>query len=1051
MSRRTATLLALFFVAIFATAQVTKVSGIVVDESGEPVIGASVMIKGTNKGVATDLDGKFTLNELPRTARELTVSYIGMLTVNVPIKPNMKIVLKADSKQIDDVIVVAFGKQKREAFTGSAGVLNADKIAERQVSNPLAALNGKVSGVQIIEGNGPSASPALQIRGISSLNAGNGPLIVVDGLPYNGYYSDINPADVESISVLKDAASNSLYGARGANGVILITTKTAKRGTAAISFDAKWGFNHDAKVDYDYVNDPGQYYEMFHKALYNKFHYSDGLDAYAAYLKANESIYRNGNDGGLGYIVYKVPQGEYLIGQNGKLNPHATLGNVVTRNGRQYMLYPDDWKKEGLRNGFRHEYNLSINGGTDVFKSYASVGYMKNEGICYGSDYTRYSARLKSDYQARTWLTIGGNVSYAHTESNSESYAFSAAHQIPPIYPLYLRDGQGNIMTDKHGKMYDYGSGEQHGITREIFLSEAPLQDDRLNLEDNNSNAFGLQGYADISFLNDFKLTLNASIYDTENRITSATNPYYGFAKATGGSIGVYHYRTYDFNTQQLLNYNKAFGKHTVSALLGHEYNRNNRTTTGGLKKNIFAYEMNKELSGALSLVSTTSYKSVYNIEGYLFRGQYDYDNKYFGSVSFRRDGSSKFHPSHRWGNFWSFGGAWIISKEKWFTPKWIDMLKLKASFGQQGNDDIGNFYYTDFYSLKAVNGKASLDFSNKGKRDISWETNTNINTGVEFELFKRRLTGSVEYYQRKTTDMLLWFSVPISLGYLGYYDNVGDMMNRGVELNLDGDIIRSKHITWSMNFNITHNHNEISYLPEANKTVVKEGHGGYASSNRYIGEGLPINTWYLKRYAGVNEQGLSTWYYTDSKTGELKTTSDYSAGDYYLCGSPHPDVYGGFGTSLRAYGFDLNASFIYSIGGKAYDYGYQYMMRNPEQAIAPQAYHKDLLNAWSVENPHSNVPRWQYNDINTSADSNRFLTDASTLSFKSITLGYTFPSQLVKRMQLSSLRLFVACDNVYYWSKRKGFDPRTAFDGEVGDASYSAMRTISAGISVKF
>jgi tonB-linked outer membrane protein, susC/ragA family len=1051
MMRRTATLMILCLVAFFAAAQTMKVSGTVVDESGEPIIGASVKVKDTTLGAATNLDGKFTLDNVPRTARELIVSYIGMNTVTATIKPEMRIVMKSDAKQIDDVIVVAFGKQKREAFTGSAGVLNADKIAERQVNNPLSALNGKVSGVQMIEGNDPSSSPTIQIRGISSLNAGNGPLIVVDGLPYSGYYSDINPADVESISVLKDAASNSLYGARGANGVILITTKTAKRGNAVISVDAKWGFNEDAKVDYDNVKSPGEYYEMFYKAIYNKFHYGDGMDAYAAYLKANETIYKPGSQGGLGSIVYSVPKGEYLIGQNGKLNPHATLGNVVRHNGKEYMLYPDDWKKEGLRKGFRQEYNIGINGGTDIFKTYASIGYMKNNGICYGSDYTRYSARLKSEYQARKWLTFGGNISYAHTESNSSGNAFGAAHQIPPIYPVYLRDGKGNIMYDRRGKMYDYGNGEVNGITRATFLNEAPLQADLLDVSTNSSNAYGMQGYADITFLEDFKFTANVSIYNTENRDNDAANPFYGDGRTRGGQVGVSHYRTFAFNTQQLLNYNKEFGKHTVSALLGHEYTRNSNTTLTGRKNKIFAYGMNKELSGALTLVSANSYKDMYNIEGIFVRGQYDYDSKYFASASFRRDGSSRFHPKHRWGNFWSFGGAWIVTKEPWFKVKGIDMLKLKASFGQQGNDAIGDFYYSDFYNLRAVNGEASLAFSNKGKRDITWETNTNINTGVEFELFNRRLTGGIEYYQRKTTDMLLWFTVPPSLGYGGYYDNVGDMMNRGIEVNLDGDIIRTKDITWAMNFNITHNSNKVSYLPTENKTLVKEGHGGYASGSRYIGEGLPVNTWYMKRYAGVNEQGLGTWYYTDSATGKQETTTDYSSGDDYLVGNPHPDVYGGFGTSLRAYGFDLNISFIYSIGGKALDNGYKNLMGNPMATISPQSYHKDLLKAWTRENPNTSVPRFRYGDNNTIAYSDRFLIDASTLTFKSISLGYNFPAQLIKKLQLSSLRVFLSCDNVAYWSKRKGFDPRTALSGDVYDSVYPTMRTASAGISVKF
>lgn len=1051
MIRRTATLVFVCLVAFLALAQTTRVSGTVVDESGEPIIGATVKVTDTALGAATNIDGQFTFENVPKTARTLTVTYVGMQTLTVTLRPEMRIVMKSDAKQIDDVIVVAFGKQKREAFTGSAGVLNADKIAERQVNNPISALNGKVSGVQMIEGNGPASTPSLQIRGVGSLNAGNAPLIVVDGLPYAGYYSDINPNDVESISVLKDAASNSLYGARGANGVILITTKTAKRGAAVISVDAKWGYNEDALVDYESVTDPGQYYELFYKAMYNKLHYGDKLDAYTAHQKANEAIYRPSSESGLGSVVYSVPDGEYLIGQNGRLNPHATLGYVVKNKGKEYMLYPDDWKKEGLRKGFRQEYNIGINGGTEQFKNYASIGYMKNNGICYGSDYERYSARLKSEYVARPWLTIGGNISYTHTTTHASGGAFAVSHQIAPIYPVYLRDGKGNILYDRHGKMYDYGNGEVNGVVRANETNTARLQSDRLDVDENTSNAYGLQGFADITFLEGLKLTVNVSAFNTENRGNSATNPYYGYTKINGGTSVVNHYRTFTFNTQQLLNYSKEFGKHTVSALLGHEFTRDTYTGLSGTKNRIFAFNMNTELSGAITLMAADSYKNFYNIEGVFLRAQYDYDSKYFGSASYRRDGSSRFHPRHRWGNFWSFGGAWVMNKEKWFTPKWIDMLKIKASIGQQGNDAIGNFFYTDQYALKSVNGQPSLAFTQKGKQDITWETNTNMNVGAEFELFKRRITGSIEYYERRTTDMLMWFTVPESLGYNGYYDNVGDMLNRGVELNIDADVIRTKNITWAMNFNITHNSNKITYLPNENKIVSLDGHAGYSEGSRYVGEGLPINTWYLHRFAGPNEEGKGTWYYTDKNTGELLRTTDYSAADYYLCGSPHPSVYGGFGTSVRAYGFDLNAAFIYSIGGKAYDWGYAMMMRAPETSISPQAYHKDQLKSWSRENPNTNIPRFQYGDYNTYASSDRFLINASSLTFKSITLGYTFPTQLIKRLQLSSLRLFATCDNVAYWSKRKGLDPRTTLDGSVGDSGYSPMRTFSAGISVKF
>lgn len=1045
-------LLGLLLMASNAAAQVTSVSGTVTStEDGEPVVGASVIVKGTKTGTVTNLDGEFQLSSIPKGAKTLVISSLGMDAREVPIKSVVKVSLSPSSQALGEVMVVAFGKQKREAFTGSAGVIKSDDIAARQVSSPLDAISGKVAGVQMVESNDPAGDPTILVRGVSSINAGTSPLIILDGLPYPGYYSDINPADVESVTVLKDAASTALYGARGANGVIMITTKAASRGKAVITVNAKWGANSNARVDYNTIDNPAQYYEAYYAARYNYFRNS-GMDAYAAYVQANNTLGASVDAGGLGYIGYSVPDGQYLIGTNGKLNPQATLGNRFSYNGQDYTIQPDDWKKEGTRTGLRQEYSVNLTGGSDQFQALASLGYLRNEGLSYGSDYKRYTARAKMDYQARPWLRVGANMSYAHNETDNETEIFSYYPIIAPIYPVYVRDGNGNIMTDSNGRVYDYGDGTVWGLTRPFSPSYSPIQTDRLDLYNNNSNAFGLQGYADISFLKDFKLTVNGSVYDTENRFQSANNPFYGYVGQIGGYVSSYHYRTYSLNSQQLLNWNKTFGKHTISAMIGHEYTRESNYTTGASRSGIIDFQNNKELEGAITEAGNEGYSSVYNIEGYMFRVNYDYDSKYFGSASFRRDGSSRFDPDHRWGNFWSLGGAWIISKEAWYDIPWMNMLKFKASYGQQGNDEIGDYRYTNFYDIVNNNGLGAVSFYSKGNKDITWETNSNFNTGFEFELFKSRLRGGIEYYYRKTSDMLLWFTSPLSIGYSGYYDNVGDLVNKGVELTLEGDVIRTKNVTWSLNLNLSHNHNEVTSLPAENKTASIEGHDGFISSDGYriYAEGLPIYAWYLKRYAGVSSDGQSQWYYKDAD-GNLQTTTNYDTGDYFLCDDPNPDVYGGFGTSLRAYGFDFAASFIYSIGGKCYDGGYQTLMTVPYAGNIGYALHQDILDAWSTDNPTSNIPRLQYNDTYAAAASDRFLKDASSLTFKTLTLGYTFPARLVQRIGLSSLRVFATCDNVAYWTHRRGFDPRTTLSGSAVYTGYPPMRTISGGITVKF
>lgn len=477
MDKRIASiLLALALVTLTSRAQTGGAGGrVTAADDGSPVVGATVMVKGTQTGTVTDHDGRFTIAKLPHQGKTLVISYVGMQTVDVAAKQGLNVVMEPATKTVDEVIVVAFGKQKRESFTGSAGTLDAKALQERQVTNPLAALNGRVAGVQMVEGNTETSQPEINVRGVSSVNAGTTPLVVLDGLPYPGYYTDINPADVESITVLKDAASTALYGARGANGVILITTKAAKRGQARISFDAKIGSSHNARVDYECLDEPGEYYEMYYKAHYN-YQRATGHSRWDSHVAANNALCGSSADGGLGFVTWQAPDGQYLIGENGRMNPQATPGVISSNNGKDYLLIPDDWKKQALRDGLRQEYNVNVNGGTDAFQSYVSLGYVNSEGICYGTDYERFTGRAKMDWQARKWLRMGINTSYTHTDSNSSGQALTPVHEMAKIYPLYIRDAQGNILQDARGPMYDYGTGTVTGATRVWEYNSNPLQ-----------------------------------------------------------------------------------------------------------------------------------------------------------------------------------------------------------------------------------------------------------------------------------------------------------------------------------------------------------------------------------------------------------------------------------------------------------------------------------------------------------------------------------------------------------------------------------------------
>lgn len=1037
-----------------AAAQITRVEGQVFDkEDGEPIVGATVSVDGTTIATATDIDGKFTLNGLPSAHQKITVTYIGYEKQTLKAEPNMKVYMVTKAEMMDEVIVVAFGKQKREAFTGSASVINSADITRQQVTNPIEALKGMVPGLQMTDNNGNTSGsdPEIRIRGFSSLNANNEPLIVVDGLPYSGYMSDINPADIETMTVLKDAASNALYGARGANGVIMITTKNAQRGNTKVNFDAKWGVNTNGRVEYDLIDNPGEYYEAFYLAHRNNFQYrqENPLNANQAHIKANAMIPLNGEQGGLGYVVYTVPQGELLIGSNGRLNPHAVLGNRLAYNNEIFTLYPDNWLKEGTRNGFRQEYNVSITGGNEKYSIMATLGYLDNEGVSRANDFKRISSKIKMNYQAYDFLRIGANAGYTNTNSDGLGGVFSTPYTVAPIYPLYMRDGNGNILYDQRGPRYDNGYNSM-GADRYVEHDANTIQDDRYNISANSSNAFNIQGFATFDFLKYFHLTINGSVYITENRTKSTYNPFYGYSTISGGSTTVGHYRTTDTNYQQLLNYNRSFGGHTVDVLLGHEYSRTMGTGVSATSGKIANYDWNTEISGAIIRNDQSSYRSLYNVEGYFGRAQYDFENRYFGSFSYRRDGSSNFHPKHRWGNFWSIGGAWILTKEEWFPKnQYVNMLKFKASYGEQGNDGIGPFRYVDIYNLVNSNNSPAYSFASKGSEDITWESVGSFNTGFEFELFNSRLNGGIEYYWRKTSNMLMYFSAPWEIGYDGYYDNVGDMTNTGIELNLNADIFRSKNINWNIGMNLAWQKNEITYIPSAKAGREIDGHKGYIDSSYFYGEGLPMYSYYIKRYAGVDDSGRAL-YYRNGADGQRETTTEYQLADYYLGGSAMPTVFGGFSTSLNIYGFDLSAQFNYSLGGEKWDSGYQLLMSAPTSLSCGQGIHRDVMNSWSPENTGSDIPMYYYGDVYSSAVSDRYLKKADYLAFRNLSVGYTFPKSITDKLKMSKLRVYGVCENVAYWTCRKGFDPRSSLTaGSYGD--FVPMRTISGGIQVQF
>lgn len=1062
------------------------VKGLVVDETNEPIIGATVIELGKpTNGTSTDIDGAFTI-EIPAEGT-LKISYIGYTAVEVPVegRTGISITLKSESTSLDEVVVVAFGQMKKEAFVGSASVMKSDDLAKSQVTNAAQALAGRVAGLQLNNSSSQmGSSPSITIRGVGSISSDTEPLIVVDGMPFDGSLNLINASDIESITVLKDASSNALYGARGANGVVMITTKKAQ-GKARVTLNAKWGVNSSALQNYKTLN-AQQFYETLYQTIYNyETTKENPRSADEAHAYINNSFMNTAESGvGAGYMVYTVPDGQDFIMKDGHMNPNATLGAKYSYQGQELWLQPDDWSEIGLRDGLRQEYNATISGGGNGFNFYTSLGYLDQEGITPNAWEKRLSARAKIDYQAKPWLRVGVNANYTNykysqvSEGGLASANGSATNTIgigsiwsviknqAPIYPVYIRDGNGNIMIDQWGQpTYDFG--DKYGLHRGGIGSSPSnaIFSNKYRESTSNGNSLQASGYAEFRILPELTFTVNGSTYLYDRKAFYATSPFqdYYTSSDTNGYLSLTKYSTHTYNLQQLLNYDKQIGAHGIEALLGHEYYNYTYNYISGSGNN-FGIDNTTEFGTLLNRNLVSSYSSKYNNEGYFIRAIYNYDRRYYVNASFRRDASSRFDKDHRWGSFWSAGAAWVISNEEFFDVDQINNLKFKVSVGSQGNDNIGNYFYADKYDVVNNNDTPAYQWIQKGTKDITWETNTNWNAGVEFDLFNNRLSGSIDYFYRKTSDMLFAITTPPSAGYTSYYANVGDMRNTGFEIVLNGTLMQTKDFTWTANFNIGYVKNKVLKLPDNVKTQSFDGHDGYVNLDKSfvslyrfaVAEGLPLYSWYTKQSAGVDpETGAALyWKNTKDEAGNIigrETVENSNEADYYLSGDAMSPWNGGFGTSLTYKGFDLSVNLNFQLGGLVYDYTYQGLMGSGSEATS-QNWHEDILKHWTPENSNSSIPRLKINELySQNAMTDRFLTNASYLNLQNINFGYTLPQTLTSKWGIENLRVYFSGENLAYVSARRGLDPRQTNFGITNPEMYSPTRTISGGVQLTF
>jgi TonB-linked SusC/RagA family outer membrane protein len=1044
----------------------TKARGTVLDENKEPLAGASVKVVGTTIGTVTDFNGNFEIDIPEGKSGKLEISALDHAKQIVDAGENISVALATSGQTLGDVVIEApYGAPiAKEKYVGAADRIDAKQIERQPVSSLSKAIEGGAPGIQVTNGGGkPGSEASVRVRGSGSLSSGMSPLYVLDGTPYAGDINSIAPSDIASITILKDATATSLYGSRGANGVIVITTKRGKAGAKpSLNFDAKVGIVQRGIQNYNIMKDPGQYYETAWQAQFNTTVTALLANNAGMSLETARSQARNLTSGltgqgivdQLGYNSYGGVESYELLDTFGKLNPNAKL------------KYYDDWDKELQRTGFRQDYNLNASGGTDKSDYFLSFGYLKENGYIKNSDYQRFTGRANLNTQVTPWLKAGLNLSGAYSTQNfsgtEEASSFSPGYwsrSMAPIYPVYYRDSLGNKQIDPlTGKdKFDYGSltkdptssiGDRPFTPNDNILGKLSMDEDKTKI----INVVAAP-YLEAKFLDGFTFRTNLNV--TTSTLTEGlyTNMLHGGGKDIKGSATKYTQNDLSYTWNQLLYWNKQFGKHGVNITVGHENYYYNASYLQASMQG-FPSPSLRELAVATTPVGNPDSKAFDDrIESYLANASYDYDAKYLFNANIRRDGSSRFYKDSRWGTFWSVGAAWVLNRENFLSDvQWLDLLKVKVSYGGQGNNQLltaagGQNYYGwqgKFDTDKPNGENPSAIPSTLPNFDLTWENQKQLNVGAEFS-FLKRISGEVNYFIRKNNDLIFARPLPRSSGFPSRLENVGDMENKGVELNMYLSAARAKDFKWDVNFNLTKYSNKV--------TKLAPGRDSLLSGNVLLKPGYSRYEFYLVESVGVDPTNGDELYacYNDS-TGAAMVTSDYTyanANGRKYMGSAIPKLSGAITNTISYKGIELSFMFTFGIGGKYYDAIYQSLVGGSGMTLGGTNFSQDIVNnSWTPENTSASLPRLEYSSANIGQSSSRFLVDASYLNLRNVNLSYTFRTNLVKKAGFQSLRAYVAADNLFLLSKRQGMNPQSSFNGE-STYVYMPARTVMVGINL--
>jgi TonB-linked SusC/RagA family outer membrane protein len=988
-------LLLVFFVLcgflLSASAQQRIVTGTVTSsEDGLPIPGATVQVKGTTLGTVTDINGHYSIQAAE--GQILVIRFAGQRTeeVTVGARNTVDLIMQTDFLNLDEVIVVAYGVQKREASTGSVGEVKSSEIQNIPETSIEKMLSGKVAGVQVTASSGqPGASTQIRIRGISSINAGTEPLYVIDGIPVmagnQSYFTNtgnalasLNPNDVESMTILKDAAASSIYGSRAANGVILITTKSGKSGAAKISFRAAYGVEQLA-------NDRG--YRPLTADEYLTFQRTAVINA-------------GGNPDDPSNAKYYFPM--------------SLLDGPIT-----------DWKKELTRMGSIYSAELSAEGGSDKTQHFFSALYDKHEGIVYGSDFTKFSIRSNVDHQLNKKLKLGVRFNGAYSVANDVAMQsmyyvnpLFAMMMIKPFTPIKNEDGTYNLVIPENANSNPRATAEYD-----------PQWEKQYRL---NTNA-----YLEYNIVTGLTARTTNSIELTDGEGVRYWSPEANYGE-TLGYLQTSRTKYALLTTSNTLNFNKEFGLHSVSVVGGQEaskYDYNSYyITSPNVDPNIpFPNTATSDDDDA------DYFETAYTIMSFFGVANYNFGSKYYLQASLRTDGSSRFGSKNRWGTFWSVGASWNIHNENFMeNVNFVNMLKLRGSYGLSGNFNIGNYDQYGLYGAGQYNGNSVMEPTQPANPDLGWENNTEYNVGLDFALFDR-ITGSFDVYSRKTLDMLLAYPLSRTSGFSSITTNIGSIKNEGIEFMLDGTIISNNKVEWSAGFNIAHNNSTIldlgkdeQFIPANNRLVHKVGEHLYS--------------FYLYDYAGVNPANGDAMWYNDA--GEL--TNNYAQARRIIAGTPEPKLNGGINTKLTAYGVSLDVNLEYKWGNLVSIEENRYA--NSDGYSWPNTGANTQLDYWTTPGQLARNPKPIANNSTSSSGyrSTRWLFDGSYLRLKNITLSYTLPKAVVNKIKMQNLRVYASAVNLYTFHKVDFWDPERGVDG-CGFGIYPQTKKIMGGIEVSF